>query len=121
MKLLEEFTEAYIEALLFTSTNEDGETMEDMELTAEARLDIEADCRSFWRRFGCYVVSEVCEEAFADSVTQAGHDFHMTRNGHDCGFWEEEWPQPYRVMLTDAARGYGELDVYPSDGLLHVS
>ena len=108
---LENFTSAYIEALYFTDTGDVEQPDSDAELSNETRLDIEADCRSFWRRFGCYVTTEVCVASFDDSVSQAGHDFHMTRNGHGVGFWEDEWPSAYRDMLTKGAMGYGSFDI----------
>ncbi len=118
---LDEFTNAYIEALYFTDTGDDEQPNADAELSDEARADIEADCRSFWRRFGCFVLTDVCQEAFGDAVTQAGYDFHMTRNGHGVGFWEEEWPEAYRDMFTKGAEGYGEINIYTGDdGLIYV-
>ena len=119
---LKEFTSAYIEALYFTDIdNPDQSDIEgDSELAPDTLLDIQADCRSFWRRFGCYITTETCSDAFRDSVTQAGHDFHMTRNGHGVGFWEDEWPGAYREMLTNGANGYGPFEVYQGDdGLIY--
>ena len=112
MTELETFTAAYIKAMYFSDTGDEGQPPSDAELSEEAQLDIEADCRSFWRRFGCYVTTEICTNAFDDSVSQAGHDFFFTRNGHGCGFWEDEWPETYRDMLAAAARGYGELNLH---------
>ena len=115
MTELETFTAAYIKAMYFSDTGDEGQPPTDAELSEEAQLDIEADCRSFWRRFGCYVTTEICTNAFDDSVSQAGHDFFFTRNRHGVGFWEDEWPETYRDMLTNAARGYGELNIYLGD------
>ena len=118
---LETFTAAYIEALYFTDTGEGDQPSADTELAPDTRLDIEADCRSFWLRFGCYVTTKTCSDAFDNSVSQAGHDFHMTRNGHGVGFWETEWPKPYRDMLTAGANSYGTFEIYQGDdGLIYV-
>jgi len=119
MNHLDSFTSAYIEAMYFAETGE--EIPQDVELAEDARLDIEADCRSFWRRFGPYVLTDICRSAFVDAVYQAGHDFYFTRNGHGVGFWEEEWPEAYRDMLTKGAKSYGELQMYVADdGLAYV-
>ena len=112
---LKAFTDAYIEALYFTDTGDLDQPPNDAELAPDTLLDIQADCRSFWRRFGCYITTETCSDAFQDSVTQAGHDFHMTRNGHGVGFWEDEWPETYRDLLTKGADSYGTLEVYQGD------
>lgn len=121
MNDLDRFTAAYIEAVFFTDTGDDGQPSREADLSGDALADIEADCRSFWRRFGCYVTTDICNEAFGDPITQAGHDFHFTRNGHGVGFWEDEWPECYRDMLTKAAENYGPLDIYEADdGLIYV-
>ena len=117
MNNLEQFTQAYIEAMYFT----DSDTFSGLDLSDDARLDIEADCRSFYRRYGCYIETDICQQAFDDSVSQAGHDFWMSRNGHGVGFWEDEWPECYRVMLDKGARSYGEMDAYVGDdNLIYV-
>jgi len=119
---LDRFTNAFIEAFYFADTGEDGQPDSDADLSEACRLDIEADCRSFWRRFGRYLTTETCRKAFDDPVTQAGYDFYMTRQGHGVGFWEDEWPGParHRDLLTKAAKGYGELFMYQGDdGLIY--
>ena len=118
MTNLETFTRAYIEALYFSDTGEEGQPPADAELAEETRLDIEADCRSWWRRFGCYVTTEQC--TLSAPVIQAGHDFHFTRNGHGVGFWENHWPKPYRDLLTQGAQSYGTFEIYEGDdGLIY--
>lgn len=114
MTALEEFTAACIEALYCTDTGDDEQPPSDADLSEETRLDLEADCRSFWHRFGCYVV------AAGMSEEQAGHDFWLTRNGHGTGFWDRGLPDPYGELLTNAAKDYGEFYVYlGDDGLIH--
>lgn len=119
---LERFTAAYIEALYFIDTGDVEQPPTDAELAEDTRLDIEADCRSWWRRFGCYVTTEQCQAAFSNqAVVQAGHDFHMTRNGHGVGFWESHWPEQYRELLTQGAQKYGTLEIYlGDDGLIYA-
>ena len=100
-----DFTEACIEALYFTDTGDDEQPESDAELDEDCRLNLEADCRSFWHRFGCYV----CAEPDGPTIDRAGHDFWLTRNGHGAGFWDGDWPQ-YGELLTKAAEGYGEFN-----------
>lgn len=116
MDNLTQFTEAFIEALYFTDTGTDTEINENTELSDETRLDIEADCRSFWRRYGCFIMSEEC--TFCNDTTnpsQAGHDFALTRNGHGTGFWDGDWSDNYADMLTQGSKNYGQFDIYQGD------
>jgi len=110
MTELDEFTAACFEAMVFTDQGPDSE-FQDAELSDETRLDLEADCRSFWRRFGCYV--NVCD---GKSPSDAGHDFWLTRNGHGAGFWDGDWPDTYADILTKGAQGYGEFQTYQGAG-----
>ncbi len=106
---LETFTQAFIEALYFADTGEEGQPDTGATLSDEARADIEADCRSWWRRLGCYVVSDVCADVGTEGpIVQAGHDFYFTRQGHGAGFWDGDWPEVYGDKLTEAAKCYGE-------------
>ncbi len=121
---LETFTEACIEAMYFTDTGDDEQPGRDADLSDETRADIEADCRSFWRRVGCYVVSHVCEDVGAGHggpVAMAGYDFWLTRNGHGAGFWDGDWPDVYSDLLTEKAEIYGFFEIYlGDDGLIHA-
>lgn len=120
---LEDFTTACIEALYFTDTDDDEQPPSDAELDDETRLNLEADCRSFWRRFGCYVnVAEYNQgQELHSKASQAGHDFWLTRNGHGAGFWDGDWNEPYADMLDKGAKGYGEFQtVLGDDGKIHA-
>ena len=109
---LETFTAAVIAAFYFTETGDEGQPDQDADLSPETRADLEADCRSFWHRFGCYVTNV---EVDNPGVEQAGHDFWLTRNGHGAGFWDGDWPEPYGEMLTKASKNYGVFDTYLGD------
>ena len=110
---LNRFCAATLEALYFTDTGEDKQPSSDAEIAHKTLLDLRADCRSFWRRFGCFVTIEGTPE-------QAGHDFWLTRNGHGAGFWDGDWPK-YGNMLDKGAKCYGEFQTYQGDdGLIYV-
>ena len=121
MNNLKTFTDAYIEAMYFCDIdNPDSEFPCSAELAPDTLLNIQAECRSFWRRYGCYITTDTCADAFTNSVAQAGHDFHFTRNGHGVGFWETEWPACYRELLTNGADNYGSFELYlGDDGLIY--
>jgi hypothetical protein len=120
---LERFTDACFVALYFTDAGPDSVIATNHELSEETRLDLMADCRSWWHRFGCFVTIEKCVSyvALPDGSTieeQAGHDFWLTRNGHGAGFWDGDWPEPYAEMFTEGAKSYGEFQPYLGDDSL---
>lgn len=48
--------------------------------------------------------------------TNAGHDFWLTRNGHGCGFWENDYGTESQCeALTKASKAFGEFNLYPGD------
>jgi len=54
------------------------------------------------------------------SLSQAGHDFWLTRNGHGAGFWDGDWPEPEATELTKLSKSFGEFDLYVGDdGKIH--
>ncbi len=112
---LETFTAACIEALYFTDTGEGDQPAKDAELAPDTLANLQADCRSFWRRFGCYI------EPAQQTPKQAGYDFWLTRNGHGAGFWDGDWPERYADMLTIASECYGPFETYlGDDGLIYA-
>jgi len=113
---LQEFMNAYIEAMLWASTDDNGEPMDsqydDTDLSDEARARIERDCAGFLLANWEWIGSE---------YERAGHDFWLTRNRHGAGFWDGDWPE-HGDALTQAAHGYGETDLYVGDdGKLYLS
>lgn len=118
---LEKFTNACIEAMYFTDTGMDCDIPDDAELSEETRLDLEADCRSFWHRYGCIIEVAGCASKIskAEQAGQAGHDFWLTRNGHGAGFWDGHWDTRYSELLSRGAELYGEFEIYLWDGLIY--
>lgn len=53
-------------------------------------------------------------------LSQAGHDFFLTRNGHGTGFWDrdEVWG-PYATALSELSGTYGSQSLWPSYGGLN--
>lgn len=75
--------------------------------TLQAMLD---DCAKFQ-----------AEQGAAGNLTgypleQAGHDFWLTRAGHGCGFWENDFGNANQCeSLTRACERLGEFYLYPGD------
>lgn len=103
----DEFCNGYIEAALWSSTDDDGESLEDMDIAPETLEEMEKDCDDFVESFGHLF------EGYDDA--QAGHDFWLTRNGHGAGFWDGDYDEPEATELTDAAKAYGEYTLYVGD------
>lgn len=110
---LDSFTRSYLETALWSSTDnsddQGGEpldknyTIED--LASEALAEAIKDCAAF---------QKANFELYSDSET-AGHDFWLTRNGHGCGFWDGDYPEPQASKLTEASKAYGEVNLYVGD------
>jgi S-adenosylmethionine/arginine decarboxylase-like enzyme len=114
----DEFTRAYIEAALWSSTDDEGNPLDNKygaEDIAPSTLKVMVeDCKKFQQEndqliTGCTRGSgEYSEEA------QAGHDFWLTRCGHGAGFWDGDWPENGDA-LTKASKAFGEADLYVGD------
>jgi hypothetical protein len=44
-------------------------------------------------------------------MEDAGSNFHYTRNGHGCGFWDGDWPE-HGDKLTELSKPFGEFEFY---------
>lgn len=115
---LSEFFTQYMDTALWSSTDEEGEPLDDQytvdDLSPQAVASMREDCQDFLtsnRR----LIPEGEE-------SQAGHDFWLTRNRHGAGFWDGDWPEGDGRALTDAAHAYGECNLYVGDdGRIYLS
>jgi hypothetical protein len=111
---LDAFTRAYIEAALWSSM--DGETDKPLDedygiddLAQEAVDEMVTDCAAFQATHAEDIdAGPRRAKGGSDAHEQAGHDFWLTRNGHGCGFWDGDWPEPAATRLTDGAEAFGE-------------
>lgn len=108
------FTRAYLEAALWSSTDEStpegGEPMDlnfSIEDIAEECLErMVADCKKFQEDLSSFI---------GNSYAEAGHDFWLTRNRHGAGFWDGDWGPIDGNVLTEASHEYGEFTLYVGD------
>lgn len=130
---LDDLTKGYLEAAFFTSMEQLGERTRTgagsfeqfgfSDLASEALMRAIEDCRKFqetpaFKALGAIEDDAVCDAlpgGYATFEEYAGHDFWYTRNGHGCGFWDGDWPEPYAAQLTEAAKAFGEVDMYLGD------
>ena len=121
---LDDFTVAYIEAALWSSTDDDGESLDRFDVLdfADTTLcRIIEDCAKFQRVLGLRFRAEgACLTALPAEV-QAGHDFWLTRNRHGVGFWEtNHWDEYIGSVLTEGCRRLGGYELcVGDDGRLH--
>jgi len=97
----QDFINAYFEAVDFTETGDldqpDAGTPLDPDFERESII----DCLAFYNRIQCYLSD--------DHITQAGHDFWLTRNGHGTGFWDRpEIYGDYSDKFTEISHSFGE-------------
>lgn len=118
---MDKFTKAYIEAALWSSTDDFGNPLDEnfgiKDLPDETRIQMENDCRKFQtenkadlkKAYGLYQLSGewTVEE-------QAGHDFWLTRNGHGSGFWDRGLGD-VGGRLSEASRKFGNSYLYVGD------
>lgn len=113
---LDTFTQAYVEASLWSSTDDDNEPLDGLYdadcIALEALQTMIAECQDF---------QTANAEDIATDLARAGHDFWLTRNHHGAGFWDGDWAPAVGQRLTQNAHAYGECNLYVGDdGLLYV-
>jgi|GEM_PF-1812077 len=122
-KRLDAFTTAYIEAALWSTTDnsdeQGGEPLDANYTVADiAPPTLEAmkrDCADFQQRFGQLVEGD--ESPAIEKWGRwelAGHDFWLTRNNHGAGFGDGNFPK-HDDELYEAAHSYGDFELYVGD------
>lgn len=112
--IIEAFTGA-LECAAWSSTDEDGNPF-DSDVHSR-RAYAEVDLLEFLQQLCDFVrgnwadCKEYVKHRGWDSL---GHDFWLTRNGHGAGFWDRGLG-PLGQRLTDAAKVYGEANLYVRD------
>lgn len=118
---ISEFVTGYMDAAEWTQSDDshpdydpevgDGPYLEDTdaEWSVSACERIARDCVAFYEahseRFD--TLTSPPRECTVDEY--AGHNFWLTRNGHGCGFWDGRHEEPHGTILSEAARGWGEV------------
>ena len=120
---LDDFTRAYLEAILFAETdNADDKGGEPLDANYDL-WDFDSDsldkavedCRRFQEENA--VDLALYSHPQWSAAELGGHDFWLTRNGHGCGFWDRNdcLPEDAAQRLTAAAEKCGEVDLYVGD------
>jgi hypothetical protein len=123
MANLDTFTNAYIEAALWSTNDEstpDGGVPFDnnysvQDIAPETLARMVADCDAFQKAHSEHFGAEGAHATAGDGWAQAGHDFWLTREGHGAGFWDGDWKEPGASIMCEAAKAFGEFPLYLSD------
>lgn len=117
----QEFTRAYIECMLWSSTDDStpqgGDPLDANysadDISPDAMEKIVDECNRFQSENRRYLRYR--------NDSHGGHDFWLTRNRHGCGFWETpEWPELSGRKLTKAAHAFGEQNPYVHEGKIYL-
>lgn len=109
----EQVLSAYVICALWSSTDDDGDPLDDWATTEAVSPSALATMRD-----DCDAFLEYCEDTGLDlsglSPAQIGHDFWLTRNRHGTGFWDRGLGQ-LGDELTEASHTFGEFCLLGSD------
>lgn len=105
---------AYLEALYFTETGDNGQPSADTSLTALCHAKALNDCADFYQAVKQNLLLYLPELDWS----RVGYDFWLTRNGHGTGFWDrpEIYGEVGAQMLAAMAQACGEHDAEFEDG-----
>lgn len=109
---LETVFQHYLVAALWSSTDDNGDPLDDAHgignIAPESVAAMREDVADFINAQQIDLdASGLCDE-------QIGHDFWLTRNHHGAGFWDRGLGAVGR-RLTDACQPYGRVDLYVGD------
>lgn len=106
------FFDCYVIAALWSSSDDDGKPLDarfdETDIAPDTLAAMRADCDAF------YDANTALMTETGASDEQHGHDFWLTRCGHGAGFWDRGYG-PAGDKLSDAARTFGNVDLYVGD------
>jgi len=117
---MDNFTKAYIEAVLWSSNDDNGDPLDENytvdDISLETKMKMTVDCINFQKdnKVNLDKAYKLYPENEWTNEEQAGHDFWLTRNGHGCGFWDRGIGE-VGDTLTEECKKYGVFDIYVGD------
>jgi hypothetical protein len=124
---MDEFTLAYLEAALWSSTDDNDDPLDRNysveDIAPESLAAIAADCAK-WLADNAALLERADYGRRGSEyghLACAGHDYWLTRNGHGAGFWDRDFTDPtVGDELSESARKAGEAYLYVGDdGLIY--
>ena len=120
-----DFINAYAECALWSSTDENGDPLDDYasidDISPATMAEMRSDCADFiWSNRAD--LREYCDHMGSEQwpgMARAAHDFWLNRNHHGAGFWDHGLGN-LGGRLSDAAHCYGSIDLFMGDdGLVY--
>lgn len=102
----------YLESLAWSSTDENGDTIDHLEFTQQAQTRAFKEIQQFLEA----TESEKLEWWENWDCGHFGHDFALTRNGHGAGFWDRGHGE-IGEQLSELARIEGEVYCHVNENL----
>ena len=113
---LNNFTEAYLVAALWSSNDDDGEPLDNnyslSNIDVRTLTNVAIECEKF--QLDNFPLLEQAYKKPGYTDEQAGHDFWLTRNGHGTGFWDRDLGD-VGDLLTKKCKEQGSSDCYVGD------
>lgn len=114
---LDSATRAYLETALWSSTDDDGESLDGAYTVDDCSVETVNDARADLADFYDALPVEIRDAYTAEALA---HDFWLTRNRHGAGFWDGDYPREIGQLLTERSHGYGSVDLsVGDDGKIH--
>jgi hypothetical protein len=107
-------TDAYFRTALYTSTDDDGNPLDDR-FTIK---DLSKDCyKKFAIDFKKFIqmTKQKGINIYDLDPEDLGHNFFLTRNYHGSGFWDGDYEEETGKILTDISHKFGETYFYVGD------
>lgn len=111
---LDEFFNGYVECALWSSIDDNGDSLDMYDVSIDCHNAMLNDCRLFAQRGQNYEYLMEALEHAGYNLNKAGHDFWLTRNHHGAGYWDRGLGEVGK-RLTYAAEVEGSVDLYVSD------
>lgn len=114
-KQLDEFTQAYIEAALWTNNLDVKHGPKDI---APETLEIMITVCKRFQEENAEDIAAGDDGHDYTAIEHAGRDFWLTRNGYGAGFWDGDWEDEAGKRLTVASKAFKPMDLYVGDDKL---
>lgn len=101
----DEMLNAYLDTALWTEEL-DGDFDRD-DIDPKSKEDAKKDCDLFKS-----MIKDIINEL---DLSQIGHDFWLTRNGHGAGFWDGDYENSIETELMKATKNFKTKDIYKGD------
>ena len=129
-----DFCKGYIDAALWSSTDESdesgGEPLDKNysadDIASSSLRAMKNDCAKFFRKnrrdLNLYAEQVEYQRHEGSPMSYAGHDFWLTANGHGAGFWDREGiDKALGDRLSKASRKFASDMYVGDDGQIYVS